>query len=341
MNVMVSLSNTPMAHPPRSNPFLRSSSDAPPFPCITPSTVTCVMVDSFMITILSRWFGRTGQPHRYHRSWHCPCCNRSGNSGLGLPYWVKKPPATYLLLSIELPSIIRAEGPRISPGRVRRRRGDHVLHRAVEEWRPRIVRPATRIPVGFPVAEEHLRGLAVAKPHPGDPAYHQPREPPHRYQSARPLVEEVQRREKPRGRRGKPGDRHGAGQLSGAQSGQRQGAGEHPEADAVYRAAEDEAPLGQPGRALAVLAPTAAEGQGVQSRGRQRRDGEGSPGQRGLPQPLRPLARSSGEPGHGGGKPGQRGARDQLARGAEPRGADVLGEVPPNLGGFGARARVG
>jgi hypothetical protein len=108
-----------------------------------------------------------------------------------------------------------------------------VLHRAVEEWRPRIVRPATRIPVGFPVAEEHLRGLAVAKPHPGDPAYHQPREPPHRYQSARPLVEEVQRREKPRGRRGKPSDRHGAGQLAGAQSGQRQGAGEHPEADAV------------------------------------------------------------------------------------------------------------
>src|SRR6266699_3904104 len=51
MNVMVSLSNTPMAHPPRSNPFLRSSSDAPPFPCITPSTVTCVMVVSFMIAV--------------------------------------------------------------------------------------------------------------------------------------------------------------------------------------------------------------------------------------------------------------------------------------------------
>ena len=134
-----------------------------------------------------------------------------------------------------------------------------MLHRAVEEWRPRIVRPATRIPVGFPVAGEHLRGLAVAKPHPRDPAYHRPREPPHRYQSARPLVEEVQRREKPRGRRGKPGDRHGAGQLPSAQSGQRQGAGEHPEADAVDRAAEDEAPLGQPGRALAVLAPPAAE----------------------------------------------------------------------------------
>jgi hypothetical protein len=49
MNVMVSLSHTPMAHPPRSNPFLRSSSDAPPFPCITPSTVTCVMVVSFMV----------------------------------------------------------------------------------------------------------------------------------------------------------------------------------------------------------------------------------------------------------------------------------------------------
>src|SRR3989449_8416110 len=49
MNVVVSVSATPMAHPPRSNPFLRSSSDAPPFPCITPSTVTCVMVVSFMV----------------------------------------------------------------------------------------------------------------------------------------------------------------------------------------------------------------------------------------------------------------------------------------------------
>src|SRR5918994_5085474 len=59
MNVKVSLSNTPMAHPPRSNPPLRSSSDAPPFPCITPSTVTCVMVVSFMVVVpFSRWFGR-------------------------------------------------------------------------------------------------------------------------------------------------------------------------------------------------------------------------------------------------------------------------------------------
>src|SRR5207342_3758222 len=49
--VMVWLSAIPMAHPPRSNPFLRSSSDAPPFPCITPSTVTCVMVVSFMIAV--------------------------------------------------------------------------------------------------------------------------------------------------------------------------------------------------------------------------------------------------------------------------------------------------
>src|SRR5436309_13708305 len=49
MNVIVSLSHTPMAQPPRSNPFLRSSSDAPPFPCITPSTVTCVIVLSFMV----------------------------------------------------------------------------------------------------------------------------------------------------------------------------------------------------------------------------------------------------------------------------------------------------
>src|SRR5205823_3113954 len=35
------------AHPPRSNPPLRSSS-APPSPCITPSRVTCVTVVSFM-----------------------------------------------------------------------------------------------------------------------------------------------------------------------------------------------------------------------------------------------------------------------------------------------------
>jgi hypothetical protein len=54
--VMVSSSNTPMAHPPRSNPFLRSSSDAPPFPCITPSTVTCVMVVSFMGSSFLSWW---------------------------------------------------------------------------------------------------------------------------------------------------------------------------------------------------------------------------------------------------------------------------------------------
>src|SRR5215218_5207934 len=51
MNAMVSSSPAPMAQPPRSNPFLRSSSDAPPFPCITPSTVTCVTVVSFMIVV--------------------------------------------------------------------------------------------------------------------------------------------------------------------------------------------------------------------------------------------------------------------------------------------------
>src|SRR3954447_2828995 len=41
-----------LAPPPRSNPFLRSSSDAPPFPCITPSTETCVVVVSFKVAIL-------------------------------------------------------------------------------------------------------------------------------------------------------------------------------------------------------------------------------------------------------------------------------------------------
>src|SRR6476659_1150004 len=55
MNDRVSLSPLPIAHPPRSNPFLRSSSDAPPFPCITPSTVTCVMVVSFIIAVPFPW----------------------------------------------------------------------------------------------------------------------------------------------------------------------------------------------------------------------------------------------------------------------------------------------
>src|SRR5207249_1460399 len=48
---MASLSNTDATHPPRSNPPLRSSS-APPSPCITPSTVTCVTVVSFMVQSL-------------------------------------------------------------------------------------------------------------------------------------------------------------------------------------------------------------------------------------------------------------------------------------------------
>src|SRR6266536_3402272 len=64
MNARVSSSKTPMAHPPCSNPLLRSSSVAPPFPCITPSTVTCVMVVSLMSSsFLSRWsysFNHTG-----------------------------------------------------------------------------------------------------------------------------------------------------------------------------------------------------------------------------------------------------------------------------------------
>jgi hypothetical protein len=49
MKLLVWSSPAPRAHPPRSNPFLRSSSDAPPFPCTTPSRVICVMVVSFMI----------------------------------------------------------------------------------------------------------------------------------------------------------------------------------------------------------------------------------------------------------------------------------------------------
>ena len=49
-NVMASLSNSGLAHPPRSNPPLRFSS-GPPFPCTTPSTETCVVVVRFMIAV--------------------------------------------------------------------------------------------------------------------------------------------------------------------------------------------------------------------------------------------------------------------------------------------------
>src|SRR6266516_3682119 len=54
---MASLSLFAMAHPPRSNPPLRSSSD-PPSPCITPSTVTIVVVVSFISRFLSRGSSR-------------------------------------------------------------------------------------------------------------------------------------------------------------------------------------------------------------------------------------------------------------------------------------------
>src|SRR5918994_2409875 len=47
---MASLSNSGATHPPRSNPPRRSSS-GPPSPCITPSTVTIVVVVSFMIAV--------------------------------------------------------------------------------------------------------------------------------------------------------------------------------------------------------------------------------------------------------------------------------------------------
>src|SRR5580700_5612350 len=54
MKVLVSSSPAPRAHPPRSNPFLRSS-DVAPFPCITPSRVTWVMVVSFMSAVPLPW----------------------------------------------------------------------------------------------------------------------------------------------------------------------------------------------------------------------------------------------------------------------------------------------
>src|SRR5215470_19616257 len=62
---MASLSNSGRAHPPRSNPPLRFSS-GPPFPCTTPSTETCVVVVSFMITVPSPWGAPRGRPHPCH-----------------------------------------------------------------------------------------------------------------------------------------------------------------------------------------------------------------------------------------------------------------------------------
>src|ERR1700730_15121205 len=47
---MASLSNSGLADPPRSHPGSMSGS-RPPFPCITPSTETCVVVVSFMIAV--------------------------------------------------------------------------------------------------------------------------------------------------------------------------------------------------------------------------------------------------------------------------------------------------
>src|SRR6478752_4850285 len=71
MNDKVVSSPIPMAHPPRSNPFRRSSSVAPPLPCITPSTVTWVMVVSLMIVVPSAGCRPVGHPswaalHPYH-----------------------------------------------------------------------------------------------------------------------------------------------------------------------------------------------------------------------------------------------------------------------------------
>src|ERR687897_2973739 len=70
------------AHPPRSNPPLRSSS-GPPRPCITPSTETFVLVVSFMVPF-SRVVVRSGRTRRSHRSWHDPyggSCRASPKQG--------------------------------------------------------------------------------------------------------------------------------------------------------------------------------------------------------------------------------------------------------------------
>src|SRR5262245_50682008 len=72
MYVLVSSSNAPMAHPPRSNPLLRSSSDAWPFPCITPSTVIWVIVVNFIVVA----------PFALRMDWY-PDPDPANGSGLG------------------------------------------------------------------------------------------------------------------------------------------------------------------------------------------------------------------------------------------------------------------
>src|SRR5215207_9484370 len=137
---------------------------------------------------------------------------------------------------------------------------------------------------------------AAAESHTRDSAHQQPGEPPDRDEPPCLLLEEVERREEARGRRGQPNDRHWPGQLTGAQLGKRERACQHPEADAVDRAAKDEAPAGQLGCALVLLAPPATERQSVKPRGRKRRDGEPSPGKRSRPKPPRSLPRPRGQP---------------------------------------------
>src|SRR5215213_4904509 len=71
-----------MAHPPRSNPPLRSSSAAPS-PCITPSTVTCVMVvSSIGSSFLSRWSFSLCRTEALQRRLRLPALGRTtGQTG--------------------------------------------------------------------------------------------------------------------------------------------------------------------------------------------------------------------------------------------------------------------
>src|SRR5215213_2747933 len=191
-----------------------------------------------------------------------------------------------------------------------------------------------------PAISSRTAARAAAEPHTRDSAHQQPGEPPDRDEPPCLLLDEVERRQEARGRRDQTRDRHRPGQLAGAQPGQRERAGQNPEANAVNRAAGREGSSGQPRGVLVVLPPAAAERQGAQPRGRKRCGGEPSAGERRGTEPPRSLPRPRGQPRNRDGEPGQRSGRDQLACGAEPGRARILSEVAPDLRWLRAGTRV-
>src|SRR5215208_3437484 len=132
-----------MAHPPRSNPPLRSSS-GPPSPCITPSTETFVLVVSFMVAF------------PFPSVWSCPSPRPAGRSRLREVFG-----ETLQHLGPALPSAVafRAGGdalvphgdPRRTPSEFLERHGQQALQRPVRA--KAVVRGRDHVALG--VSEGH------------------------------------------------------------------------------------------------------------------------------------------------------------------------------------------